>query len=349
MAKTKKATKAAKSGRKRSLSRRLSVAFVSLALGLLIAELVLRCFLPIYLAGYIGAYQHDEELGVCLKPGQHFLKSTDYQQEVRTNQKGTVNFQESFEGYDSIVLAIGDSYTQGTGLPSDATYPFQLDLLLNMRRGEYRKRCAVVNLGLAAFGGEQELLSLQRYAKLVGKPKYVLFLGCANDYVDDLLFKNGDRHKLLVDGNPHWGMFLKPLQWLTNETEIGKRLKIGVALMGAASPPDEDEEAPANPHPRSTAQLQEPVLEKLVAMCKELDAGLVVSWADPPGDSSGSYEWLKGWAGDNRVDFADWHSGVTSVREAVPDLPLWNPHSGGHYRTWVNGMIAAAFAEHIRD
>jgi len=27
---------------------------------------------------------------------------------------------------------------------------------------------------------------------------------------------------------------------------------------------------------------------------------------------------------------------------------MLNPHSGGHYRTWVNTMIAASFAEQIR-
>jgi hypothetical protein len=305
----------------------MAVAAVAVALVLVAVELLLRTFAPVHLAGVIGAYQYDPELGTRLKPGIHFLRTTDHQQEVYTNR-------------------------QGTGLPSDAAYPFQLDLLLNLRDGTYAPRYGVVNLGIAALGVEQSILALRRYAQTLGRPGHVLFLGCSNDYEDDRLFEAGYRHAHLVDGNPRFGVALRPLQWLGIETEIGKRAKLvaerlrrppagGEAGAGAAG-------GPGGPVP-SVAQLQAPRLERLHAEANRLGAVLIVSWTDSPGADRASYDWLQAWAQRRGVAFADWHPLVSSVLEHVPRAPITNPHSGGHYRAWVNQMIARAFAEQIRD
>ena len=204
----------------------MGIVVVSILFLFISFEIILRLLFPIYLTGYIGAYQYDKELGYRLKDDVRMLKTTDYQQEILTNTLGTVNFQNNFDKYQILIFVVGDSFTQGTGLPSDASYPFQLDLLLNMESDRYIKKYAVVNLGLAAFGGEQNLLALKRYAQKLGKPNFILYLGSSNDYEDDLLFKSGYRHKHLVEGSPYWGWYLRPLMWLSNETEIGKRVKI---------------------------------------------------------------------------------------------------------------------------
>jgi hypothetical protein len=209
------------------MKKTILVIFVPCLFTLLVIELLLRVFFPVYLTGYVGAYRYDEQLGYRLKSSIHFLKTTDYLEEVCTNKLGTVNFQETFDKYSKLVFTIGDSYTQGTGLPSDAGYPAQLDLMLNMQNQEYRPDYGVVNLGLAAFGAEQEILSVLIYKRIIGKPAYILYLGCSNDYDDDIMFREGLRHRHLVDGNPHYSAALvKPMQWLTNDTEIGKRLKL---------------------------------------------------------------------------------------------------------------------------
>ena len=104
---------------------------VSLSIALLILENILHSYFPVYLSGYIGSYQYDKELGYRLKDKNNYLLTTDYQQEIHTNKLGTVNFQDNFDDYKVLVFALGDSFTQGTGLPADASYPFQLDLLLN--------------------------------------------------------------------------------------------------------------------------------------------------------------------------------------------------------------------------
>jgi hypothetical protein len=44
-------------------------------------------------------------------------------------------------------------------------------------------------------------------------------------------------------------------------------------------------------------------------------------------------------------DFA--RSAVAALEQGIPELPIKNHHSGGHYRTWVNGQIAQAYARQI--
>lgn len=318
-------------------------------------ETVLSVFFPIHLTAHIEAYQYDDELGVRLKDGIHLYKTTDYQQEIHTNNTGAVNFQETFAGYRQLVYAIGDSYTQGTGLPSDASYPFQLDLMLNMKDGVYQAKYGVINLGLAAFGSKQSLLSLRRFAKKTGKPDVVLYLAAFNDLRDDVLFEEGYRHRQLVDDNPGFGVLLKPAQWFFNELEIGKRLKLVVkgSIRGdilARKYPEVDFSGLSNDANTNglveVASLLGPQLDKIAEYTEEAGADLIVGWAGSPDDPE-PYEWVRTWARARGVGFADWQSLVGSVLQTIPDLPVENNHSGGHFRSWVNTLMAKAFASEI--
>jgi len=298
--------------------------------------------------GDVNWYQYDDVLGVRLREGLHSFYLTDHQEEMKTNGIGTVNFQESFADYKVLVFAIGDSYTQGTGLASDASYPAQLDLRLNLRNGNYTKNFGVVNLGLAAYGLEQEILSVDRYRKLVGNPKFILFMGCDNDFDDDNLFLTGYRHKHLVQGNPRYGRWLRVLQW-AGELELGKRVKwiIGSLRRNEISKDARDTNA-TKPH-LSVATLQEDRLNRLLKIATSSHARLMVSWANVQEDGEGgSYETLRDWARINNVEFVDWYSPVASVEKNL-GWPLSNNHSGGHYRDWVNGIIADTFARAIEE
>lgn len=330
--------------KKRSWFGKLSLILMSTAVTLLVIEIILRVFFPVYQTSILEAYQYDEELGVRLRPNIHLFEMTDFQEEVRTNQFGTVNFQENWDAYDSIIFTVGDSYTQGTGLPSDMSYPAQLDILLNKDAGGfYLQKYGVVNLGLAAFGGEQSLIALRRWSSLIRRPQFILYLGCDNDYEDDILFKSGYRHNHLVHGNPNWGWLVGPLQWLTNDLQIGIRLKLLIGgLRRARLNASNSGTEPAGP---SVAALERPVIENIAAFAKENNARLIVGWSG----EGASYEWLKGWAAENEVLFADWGPKVGSVRANVPELPLENHHSGGHLRGWVNQIIAEEYARQIRE
>ena len=321
--------------------------FCSLSVSLLAVELFLRTFYPLHITGFIGAYEYDEQLGAKLKPDIHFTRLTDHLQEVHTNHLGTVNYQESFQGFRKLVFALGDSFTQGTGLASDASYPFQLDLTLNTRSGRYEKEYGVVNLGLSAYGVEQALLALDRYVEIIGKPDYVLWLGCPNDSFDDKLFVEGYRHRGLVDGSPYWGKLLKPVQLFGNYLEVGKRLKIAVS--GAQRRHRKSRAADAAMGVlKVNAPLPQAALNRLAERCRGLGSDLYVAWTHygDEGDSTNSR--LRLWAGSQKnVRFVDWRPLVSSVVVAAPQLPVINPHSGGHYRTWVNRSIADAFAREI--
>ena len=335
----------------KSILSRIGLYFTVLSISLLATETVLRAFFPIYTVSPIEAYQYDPEIGVRLKPDVHVFRRLDYQEETLSNKIGTVNFQESFKDYNQLIFAVGDSFTQGTGLPADASYPSQLDLILNMRNGAYIKKYAVVNLGQGSFGGEQSILMLTRHTHILGRPNYILYLGCDNDYNDDLLFRNGLRHGYIVDGSPYWGVWSKPLRWIANETEIGKRIKLVFGIVKRSLIP----KTIARTHrldrgiSPSVAELEEPMLQKLLAVSKELGATLIVGWIDSPKELTGSYEWLKVWARDHNVSFADWYPLVKSVQNAIPNLPLKNQHSGRHFRTWANQLIAQAYAKHISN
>ena len=308
-----------------------------------ISECALREFAPIHLTGIQSAYEYDEELGYRLKPGTHHYLLTDHLEEIRTGKLGNVGFEDDFSRYPALVFALGDSYTQGTGASSDASYPFQLDMLLNQdERGFYSERFGIVNLGLAAFGTEQSLRAARRYAGIVGKPTYVLYLGCDNDFDDDELFRSGSRHNHLVTGSPTWGRWVEPILWLSG-FEVTKRAKLALAEIrearrlananGGASPGDA--------RTQSVAERIWPTLSQIVALAHEWDAKIVVSWANR---DRASYSWLRTKATEEGIPFADWEPRVRSIQARMPDLPYANPHSSGHWRPWTNRVIAETYA-----
>ena len=333
-------------GRPRRLLAAVATVLFSILCVLAASEIGLRIFKPLYTVGIDRAFVYDSEVGYRFKPNLTLRRTTDFLEEIRTNPLGVTGFQDDFGGYSTLVFCLGDSFTQGVGVPVDAAYPFQLDLLLNRdAEGKYIKRYGVVNLGVAGYGGEQSLLALRHYAALLGKPGIILYLGVENDYEDDLIFRSGSRRRHLVDGSPYWGRLLGPARWLFN-TEIGKRAKwVGGELWRAEALP-----ASAPGRQLSRAELEEPVLQRIAAASHEYGALLIVSWSPTPvpSTSAPSYRWLKAWSMRNSVPFADWMGVVESVRASIPVLPVDNPHSGNHWRVWVNQVMAAEFARQIR-
>jgi hypothetical protein len=307
-----------------------------------IGECALRSFAPIYLTGIQSAYEYDAELGYRLKPGIHQYLLTDNLQEIRTGPLGNVGYEDDFSRYPELVFALGDSYTQGTGNSADAAYPFQLDMLLNQdEEGLYRERFGIVNLGLAAFGTEQSLRAARRYAEIVGKPRYLLYLGCDNDFEDDEFFRNGYRHEHLVAGNPKWGRWVGPLLWI-GDFELAKRARL--ALAGLRHPSASKRPAVATGNDASAPTVAErvwPTIAEIVELGHEWNATVVVSWANPDG---GSYEWLEAKAAREGSAFADCIPAMRSVQARMPALNYANPHSAGHWRPWTNRIIAEAYA-----
>lgn len=331
---------------KRIWIKRAALLLVSIFVALVVVEIALRVFRPSYNVAIPWSYEYDAELAFRLKPAAHLFRTTDFQQETITNRIGTSNFQESFDDYPQLVFTLGDSFTQGTGVPADASYPFQLDQLLNRdAEGFYAKRFGVVNLGVAGFGGEQSLIALRRYSALIRRPSFILYLGCENDMIDDVMFRSGSRHYQLTEGNPYWGRLVIPARWLTESLEIGIKAKAFILGRRRARVTAEVEASESKDgRVPSAAEFEMSVFERLKTYAAEQGATLVVSWSD----ANPSYYWLKDWAARNGVAFADWSPRAASVMAAMPALPLDNTHTGGHHRTWTNRVIAEEFARQMR-
>jgi len=75
----------------------------------LLAELALRLFSPRHYPIIPAAFEYDPDLAFRLRPNAHLLVTTDFQQESIANNLGAANFQENFDGYESLVFAVGDS------------------------------------------------------------------------------------------------------------------------------------------------------------------------------------------------------------------------------------------------
>lgn len=319
---------------------------VPLTLLLLATEAILTIRFPIHSADMSGAYQYDEELGVRVKPNLHWTDTTDHYRELRTNAKGTVNLQESFADYRRLVFAVGDSYTEGIGVGLDSSYPFQLDMQLNLGTNGYQKEYGVVNLGLAGYGLQQATLTARRYAAEIGKPAFILYLAAHNDPIDDRRFSNGDSHRYHVDGNPNVG--LSPgLIRIVSSTQLGKRLRRALSPSRRRRGRMNKELAQTRkdaPKPPGWSELQEAHLTKLKEAAADLDAALIIGFAGWGDD----YESLRDWAKREGVTFADWQTQSESMIEAFPALPRHNSHSGGHLRPWVYRLIAESMADQIR-
>ena len=336
----------------KNLAFKLLIALTAFLVFFIIIELGLRIFDPIYLSGDISYYKYDEELGFSPKESVHYYKTTDFQAEFLTNQYGTINFQEYFDEYETLVFTLGDSYTEGAGVPRDASYPFQLDLMLNFEGGKYQTNYAVVNAGLSGYGGKQSLIVLKQLTENLGEPQYILYFGNTTDYRDDLLFDSGYKHRHLVDSSPHWKFLLKPIR-LVAMSQIGIRVKLLLGRLRLQIEMESIEEeknnklAENNSPIKSVAEKEEPIFDELLRRSKELDAELIVSWSSIDIHNQDSYLWLKNWAKENNVKFADWYPKAQSVLSKIPRLPTNNDHSVEHYRIWVNTIIARSFAEEM--
>jgi len=326
---------------------KLRYILVPAVLTLLLAEGSLRLFWPMHFPDNYRIYQYDPAAGYRLKSSRHSLRTTDYQEEILTNRAGVANFQQDFRGYRNMVFALGDSLTQGIGLPADASFPFQVDLLLNVRDGRYVMDYGVVNLGVAGYGVRQSIARLKEYAGKIGPPRYILYLGCDNDVGDDQAFQAGALHRKPLEGNPRFSPFLvRSWLWLKFDTEIGKRLsflhKIRARQRTAVQ---------QTVNPRNNAEMLEPAFRELHQLSREMGATLILSWMPVrlSNEMTPEYRWLQEFCRRQGLAFADWFPMARAVREQIPALPFENNHSAGHYRTWVNSLVARSFAQQIRQ
>ena len=78
---------------------------------------------------------------------------------------------------------------------------------------------------------------------------------------------------------------------------------------------------------------------------------MIISWVANPSQQRkcNSYDWVKLWAENNGIKFADYLPKIKSVKNSWINMPIYNDHSGGHFRTWVNFIIADSFSKEIKE
>jgi hypothetical protein len=302
-------------------------------------EFIIRLCVPFHVADSTEIYRYDEITGYSLKPNFSMMKLSDYLQEYHFNNIGTANLEDIDLKDSCFVFTVGDSYTFGCGNSVEESYPTVLDLMLRDSIMLYDNNM-VVNLGVNGFGGKQNLLRLKSYVKKLKKPKFILYLGCDNDYSDDLLFDSGYRHKHLVEGSPYWGGYYKPTKFLFQDLHIGRYIKSAIGNLRRKSIVVEGKEKGV-----CVAALEEAVLNELHIYCKENDINLVMSWVVSQNEDS--YLWTKKWSESNNIAFADWLPDVQKKSQQISTIEMFNKHSGGHYKTWVNYDIAKAYINEI--
>lgn len=103
-----------------------------------------------------GTTQFDERLGWTKKPlSQGISDRTGYPIEYRINSKGLRDSETTYEKPDDIfrIVLIGDSFTFGWGVPIEKHFSTLLE--------GYYKNVEIINMGVEAYGIDQELLYLQ--------------------------------------------------------------------------------------------------------------------------------------------------------------------------------------------
>lgn len=328
------------------LIKLIGVNLIILGFLVVVLEVIIRFFFPFYTADTVEIYKYDELTGYTLKPNLNVRKSSDYLQEYHTNTIGTANYEDFNLDTSDFIFTVGDSYTFGCGNALEESYPALLDMILKENTYEF-ENTKVVNLGVNGFSGMQNLLRLENYTKQLKAPKYVLYLGCDNDFSGDLLFKQGYKHKHLVEGNPYWGIFYKPMKFFLQDLHIGRYAKNLIGKVRRQSITAAQNESNQKNDNQSVAALEVSVLDSLKLYCAENNIELIVSWVIEEGNTD-SYYWTQKWAKNNNIAFANWLPKVENRQEQIQDIEMINAHSGGHYKTWVNYLIAKSYLTELQ-
>ncbi|MBD1144021.1 SGNH/GDSL hydrolase family protein [Pelagibacterales bacterium SAG-MED33] len=309
-----------------------------------LAEISLRVFYPLNLTGDISNYEYDENLGIKLKDNLNSVYITDHRQEVITNKKGTLNYESEFSNYDNLIITIGDSNTQGVGVPFDSSYPFVLYTQLN---SEDKESWGVVNMALAAYGTKQAILVYKIKYKIFMKPKFVTYLADKNDYMGDLFFDKGYKHMHLVKNSPRFFGYAEILGYVSQKIELIKRIKYILSETKLSQNYNKVEENFEKVFLNNYAKK----LLEFNNYLRNNQISFIFAWNSLDENKnnvcSSEYNFVKNWAKQNNIIFADWCPNFKKIANLSNAIPVINDHSSSHARPWINRIIAQSFRDKI--
>ena len=162
----------------------LTVVLVATIVALLLGEAGLR----IRSAGETsleGLFRGDSELGVALTPGyEGGEKTSEFEYNVRINSLGIRDnpVLPKVPGVHRI-LVLGDSFTFGSGVPLEFSYPKLMEHYLNA--ADDGRRFEVINAGAPGYGPFHESYMLERLMEPVTPDVVVLGFFVGNDFTDN--------------------------------------------------------------------------------------------------------------------------------------------------------------------
>ena len=248
------------------------VIMLSLIVIAALTNAALKRLSPIYFCNTVSKSEYDNDLGVIAQSNFSKTILTDHIIEVANNDIGTRNHanKHQLKTYDKLIFCAGDSFTEGVGNMTDESYPFYLDLLLNLSKNEpYKTKYGVVNLGLGGYGSLQVLSVTERFAKIIDNaPDYVVYLICDNDPEDDLSFLAGMEHLYIVEGSPYYPGWVVKINTLFEYNQIYSRLKIALRnLKNLIHTPEVPVDLPSESY-ESQLEQNLPGLMKLIALSR---------------------------------------------------------------------------------
>ncbi len=144
------------------LKARAALVVASLAVGLILCEVLLRFFAPQVTRRHV-LWAYDAELGwrhIAGASGR--MLSPEFDVNVHINSDGLRDREYSEEKPPNVhrILVFGDSFAEGWGVPVDRSFSEKLESNLGGREGRVLE---VLNFGVAGFGTDQELLLFRRH------------------------------------------------------------------------------------------------------------------------------------------------------------------------------------------
>jgi hypothetical protein len=162
---------------------------VSVALGLLACEALVRYLRPQLLYRYPqGLYVNDAELGYRLNPGfSDVFETPEYTTHVHVNNQGLREDREYGPKEPDVfrILAIGDSFTMGHSVEAPETFVKELNRLLGEGRSAHVARYEVLNAGVPGYNTAQEIGYLERRGVALEPDLVLLIFFVGNDIHDN--------------------------------------------------------------------------------------------------------------------------------------------------------------------
>lgn len=190
--------------------KNIAAMFISLLVGLIIGEVIIRIFFPQIISPV--QFYYDSKLGGMVPvPNQKGFKShpKEYYYEYQNNEIGMRDTRQlaDYQKFSYKILAIGDSFTYGWGVNDDETFCKLLEKKIK------RDSVAVLNAGASGSGTDYALKFLQvRGPEL--SPKVVLYFYYENDFVD-----NSENRYFTIEQD---SIVPKPINEATNLNAIQK-------------------------------------------------------------------------------------------------------------------------------